>query len=271
MITPSGSDDTAVIQAALDTNGYAKLAPGDFHITSLNMTNRTGCTLEGCGYITRLNPLSAVAAVIDCTALSNGWLKGFRLSGFATPTIHPSIGILAAQKSGSASSDVVKIDDVRVDGYFNLAALFVLQVQSSMIRGSQFYNYQPGKITAAFTSNNFFGAVSDFCAINNGNDVHVSDWTLEACEFHNFAEGWAFWIGAVDSLRVYGGNMSSAHHDGVVSVNSCQVNGAQSNPGNIIFDGTTFYSDSGVQPLRAVQGMTQYVTFRDNSTSMPLT
>jgi hypothetical protein len=266
------SDDTPAIQAALNTKKRVILPEGDCRVTSLNITNRQGVTLEGQGALaTNLVPTQPGANVIDVTGSSNITLRNFRIFGTATPDVVPSTGILNAQMAGSYASDVTTIEHVRVEGYFSLASWYNLAVASSYVNGSQFYNYEPGGITAILTGNNFFGASSSFVPIDNSNSHVPSDWTIVATEFHNFGNGWTFWIGGAQSIRVYGGNMSSQH--AIVSMNSAVINGANSYPAAVIFDGTTFYSDNGIQPPCAVQGLSsgQYVTFRANQFSMPAT
>jgi hypothetical protein len=263
-------DDTPTIQAALNTAKRVILPEGNCRVTSLNITNRQGTTLEGQGALaTNLVPIRSGGSVIDLTGSSNITLKNFRVFGTANPSVVPSIGILNAQMAGSLASDVTTIEHVRVEGYFSLASWYNLAVQSSYVNGSQFYNYYPSAATAIMTGNNFFGASSSFVSIDNSNSNVPSDWTITATEFHNFGNGWTFWIGGAQSVRVYGGNMSSQHV--IVSMNAVTINGSNSYPAAIILDGTTFYSDNGIQPACAVSGLTQYITFRANQSSMPLT
>lgn len=271
------ADDTAAIQAAIDNTtpqGRVKvvLPMGQCRVSSLNVTNRQGVTIEGQGAATQIIPIQNGANVIDLTGTSTVTLRDFRICGYCDMNVVPSIGILAAQMNGNMNSDVVHIDNIRVDGKFTLAALYAYGVHSSSVAWSQFYNYQANGLTAILTSNNFFGAASAFVTINQANDSQVSDWTITGTEFHNFASGWAFWMGGVSSLRVYGGNMSSSGP--IASSNAVTISGVNTYPDTVIFDGTTFYSDNPPTAPYAVGGLTagQYITFRANKAhGMPLT
>lgn len=270
MITPSGSDDTPAIQAAINAKGYAELDAGNFQVSALDMTNRQGVALLGKGaMLTRLIPTANANAVIDVTGSSNARLNGLRIAGYTQPVV-PTIGILAAQMQGSAASDVLNMDDVRVDGTFGLAALYVLGVQSARVVGGQFYNYQPNGMACILTGNNIWGITSQFVTVSTANDMKVSDWSFFQTEFHHLASGWAMWMGGVDSVRFYGGNFSSSQAGGIVSNNAVIMGGATVYPENIIMDGSTFYSDFAPTAGVAVSGHIPSITFRANKHTMPL-
>ena len=284
LVTCTGPDDTEVIQAAINEHNHVILPAGICHVSNLDGTNHVdapngpkprGLVIEGQGLeLSQLWPNKSGVNIIDLTGSSNVTLSKFRICGYCTPKVVPSTGILSAQTSGSAASDVFGCDRVRVDGSFSLAAIYILSVASSNIEYCQFYNYQHGAITAIFTGNNFFGAASAFVSIDNANDQFPSDWTVTGSEFHNFGSDAALWFGGIVGARFYGGNASwgsNASGQAIVSVNAVTVKGSNSYPADIIFDGTTFYSDSGVQPACAVSGYTSAVTFRANFSSMPLT
>lgn len=270
MITPSGGDDTPIIQAELNAKGYAELDSGNFHVSQLDLTNRQGVALLGKGaMLTRLIPTANANAVIDVTGSSNARLNGLRIAGYTQPVV-PTIGILAAQMHGSGASDVLNMDDVRIDGTFGLAAFYVVGVQSSRVVGAQLYNYQPNGMACILTGNNIWGITSKFVTLSTANDMKVSDWTFLQSEFHNMANGWALWMGGVDSARFYGGNCSSSCQSGIVSNNAVIMGGVQVDPENIIFDGITFYSDFAPSALVAVSGNIPSITFRANKHTMPL-
>jgi hypothetical protein len=292
LVDCKGPDDTEVIQAAINKHNHVILPAGICHVSTLDGTNHVdplngpkprGLVIEGQGLeLSQLWPTKSGVNVIDLTGSSNVTLSKFRICGYCTPKVVPSTGILSAQTSGSAASDVFGCDRVRVDGSFSLAAIYILSVASSNIEYCQFYNYQPDKITAIFTGNNFFGAASTFATIDNANDQYPSDWTITGSEFHNLGNQAALWLGGILGARFYGGNAScgsaTCGHP-IVSVN--KVTGKDSRTGNdvdflpadIIFDGTTFYTDEGAQLTCGVSvdsGDPSAVTFRANFSSMPL-
>jgi hypothetical protein len=253
MIAPNGTDDTAAIQAALDGDGYAELACGDFRVSTLNLTNRTGPMLKGRGLNTRIIPLSASPAVIDCTGASNASLREFRLAGYQAG-VKPIVGILGAQMQGSSAADVLKIEGVRVDGNFALAALYVLGVQSSSIYGSQFYNYELNGMVGIFTGSNLWNVRSPFVTVSTANDMRVSDWEITSTEWHHLASGWALWLGAASMLKFRGGNASSSGP--IISNNAVNMAGGVVYPENVVLDGMTLYSDFAPAAPYALGGLT---------------
>lgn len=266
------ADDTAAVQAAINTGFPVRLPVGPCSISSLDLTNRSFPTLEGSGYGTQIIPLMSGVNVLDITGSNGATLRNFRIYG-NNPLIVPSNGILNAQMAGSEHSDTMLIDRVRVDGYFSLAAWFNLQVQSSAMRDSQLYNYQSGALTAIITGNNFFGATSAYQTINNANNCIPSDWTLSQIEIHNMGGGNALWMGGGDSIRFYGGNVSSNNGKSPVDWNAVTVNEATAYPKNCLFDSTTFYTDDGSTPSCAINDHTggHLPTLRNNTCAFPLT
>lgn len=276
MITPvcGTDDDTAAIQAAIDTGLPVQLPPGPCRISaSLNMTNRQGAMLVGCGIMaTQIIPIvSGINAIIDLTGSSNATLRDLRIFGYGDLTKVSKIGILSAQAADSYNSDATLIERVRVDGAFSLAAWFNLGVASSACAWSQFYNYQPGAMTTIFTGNNFFGAASDRTAIDNSNTHVPSDWTLFQTETHNMGNAAALWIGGAQSCRWYGGNISSSAL--CVDNNAVTIGGANAYPQYNLFDGTTFYNDNAPAPAFAIKNNCPPAyapTLRNNFCPFPL-
>jgi len=274
-ITPlcGTSDDTAAVQAAIDTGFPVLLPAGYINIRSLDLTNKQGAVLKGCGILaTNIIPLQSGVNVIDVTGSSNTTLSDFHISGATVPTISPSVGILNAQPAASYSSDVTLIERVRVDGYFGTAAWYNLGVASSAVSFAQFYNYTAGGQVAILTGNNGWGAVSHFTTIDNSNNHMPSDWTLTQVELHNLGSGGSLWIGGANSIRFFGGNMSSS---GIpVSINAVVTgSGSVAYPSQIIFDGTTFYNDFAPAPPRAITnnaGPACAPIMRGNQSSFPL-
>lgn len=271
------SDDTAAVQAAINTfrttGAPVQLPIGPCKISSLDMTNTSGIIFRGCGMKSPIIPITNGANVIDLVGANNPCLRDIHIGGAVNPSITPATGILIGQKSGSYVADTHFFDNVRVDGYFNLAAFFNLAVASSSMRNCQFYNYLTGAITAILTGNNFFGAASTHTTIDNSNTHVPSDWTFSQVEFHNVIANNALWIGGASSHRFYGGNISVANTASPVSYNSVVIGGVTTPPKDIFFDGTTFYSDATPLPATAVlnnAGTTYAPTFRANDCAFPL-
>jgi hypothetical protein len=248
------ADDTPAVQAAIDSGMPVLLPVGQIRISSLNMTNRQGAVLRGCGNLaTDIIPTQSGVNVIDLTGSSNTTLSDFHIAGASVSGIYPLTGILSAQAAGSYTSDVTMMDHIRVDGYFTLAAWFNLGVVSSAASMCQFYNYFPGSQVLVITGNNFFGAQSFFTALDQSNNFMPSDWTFTQVELHNLGGGWSLWIGGAQSIRFYGGNIASSHVP--VSINAViSGSGAQINPADIVIIGTTFYNDAPPSPGSAISG-----------------
>jgi hypothetical protein len=250
IVNGGNSDDTPEIQAAVDS-GYAEFLPKIYNVTSVNVTNRLGTVIKGCGrLLSCLIPKQSGVNVFDLTGSSNITLESFRISTTIT-TLVPRTGILNAQRQGDYSSDATTLRDIRIDGHFSLSAWYNLQVASSYSIGSHFYNYQAGCPAVIHTGNNFFGAASQFQTINNANDHTPSDWTFVQNEIHSIGAGQGFWMGGTQSYRYYGGNIASSICP--VDMNGVVVSGQVINPTNVIFDGTTFYADFAPLPAVAIR------------------
>ncbi len=271
-ITCGLPDDTPTAQAVLDAGQPLLLPFVNCNIRALNATNRLGPWISGFGLMSQITPIQSGVNVIDAVGSSNVTLKNFRICGMCNPSITPTTGILAAQNSTNYASDSLQIDHVRVDGNFTLAAFYNLQVASSQVIFSQFYNYTPGGIVVVMTGNNFMGAASEFTSINNANNYVPSDWTFDQVEIHELGglpnAGTGLWIGGLTSFRMYGGNISSSHE--MVSNNAVIVNGQVAIPGFNIIDGTTFYNDYAPAPACAFRnnaGAGALPLFRANAIS----
>lgn len=261
MILPSGGDDTAAIQNAINAGGLVELSKGVFHVGQLNLTDRFGVTLRGESMMaTVLLPNVANSVMIDRTGSWDIALEHFQLGAYGH-SIVPKVGILDANSTanGGNASNVNHVDRIRTDGSFSVAASFVYGMSSASFMRSQFFNY--AGMAHVVTANNIAGwGVSSSFATINSTDFAPSDLSYFQCEFHNMNQGWAIWMGAADSLRFYGGNVSSSA--AMVSVNAAMVNGATVNSRDIIFDGTTFYSDGPPNSPVAISGQISAVSTR---------
>lgn len=254
------ADDTPAIQAAVNaalaSDGIVELPAGQCYVSSLDLTGAQGLIVRGKGRDrTWLNAIQNGAVVVDLTGALNVLLADFQLGKF-NDTVVPAVGILTAQMAGNHQSNMIHFERLYVSGSYSVAAWYNLGVDSSSVYASQFYNYQNGIGTVVFTAYNWPGVQSAFKSI--ATDAYPpSDWSMFQVEMHNFsptasasAGGWALWIGGGQELRWYGGNVSGQSPDGWASLN--YAGGVPSK--NIIFDGTTFYSDNGVPASCAVHG-----------------
>jgi hypothetical protein len=264
-------DDTAAVQAAINTN-VVLLPNGPCYVSQLNGINKVGLFISGFGLNSELVPIrSGVNAVLDLTGSSHVILKDFRICGDCAPSISPTVALLLAQAQGSASSDALRIQNVRIDGCSSLASIYNLQVPSSRMLNSQIYN-RCG-FTMIHTGNNFFGAASAFVKINAANNMVPSDWDIFGTEVHQLNTATpqsAIWLGGVNGYRHFGGNISSSNHP--VSINAVAINGVVVGPNHLIFDGTTFYSDSApvAQCALKLDAAVPDLQLRGNPTGFPL-
>jgi hypothetical protein len=245
------SDDTPAIQAAFDAGGLTKLPSGVCKVCSLNGTNRPA-TLQGDGIWTAIFPICSGMNLMDFTGSGTVTVRDFHICGTCTPGIVPKIGILTAF-SDVNTADVFTMDKVRIDGSFSTASLFIYQTASSSVSASQIYNYKAGAVTTVMTGNiSGWGVSSAFATINPLANSAPSDWTFTAVEQHNLGSGNVLWIGGANSIRFFGGNLSSSGLP--VSINAVpNSSGGVTYPGNIMFSGTTFYSDFPPTPPCAIQ------------------
>ena len=252
-----GLDDTAAIQAALDAariarGGVVQLPLGTCRVRALNGRDLAGVRIEGVtAYGTLLMPLESGGIVLDLTGSYDVTLARFLMGNGNQPGAPmPLVGLLTAQADErTPTSNLIHLDQVVTQGSFAWAAWLNLGVASSTVMRSQFYNYTAGVGSVVFIAHNWMGLVSPFGPLMAG-DFPPTDWTLTGVEIHNMAGGVALWLGGADSLRFFGGNLSVNGSPWFVTVN---VAGTWPTGPNLIFDGTTFYTDDGSVPRCLIQ------------------
>lgn len=252
-ITCGQPDDTPAINAAAAAGGFVQIPLGVCNVsTGVNGTNQFGFVLTGYGPNSVLNGIQTGAPIVDLTGASHPIVSNLRIT--TNYGIQSQAGILNAQTKGSYSSDATRIQNVRIDGTYQIAAHYDLGVASSSVAYSQFYNYTPGGFTSIHTSGNGWGGHSLYTTIDDANDKPPSDWTFIQVENHdlgivNGAAGTAVWLGATGNFRWIGGNISSSGTR--VTINATpnpHAPGSAMYPINVSFHGTTFYSDQPPSP-----------------------
>lgn len=243
-----GTDDTVAFQAAIDAaktaptgDGHVRFPEGTYGITSLNLTGLDGFIFEGAGHqTTRLMPLSSSVHVLDLTGSAGVTLKDFQIGAFNQTPV-PTTAILVAA-SNTVDPDRLHFENLYITGKYTHATVYVYGVASSDWINCDTYNYQSGNIpTLYFSGTNASGLVSTYTTIGSGTKS-TSDWTLTACETHDFtgnASSAALRLDTVSQFRYFGGNISQSMNAGnqyVVLEGACA---------HLLFHGPTFYSDTG--------------------------
>lgn len=258
----TGIDDTGVLQAVLDTvrtdgGGIITLPHGICRTRALNGRYLIGVRIEGVSATaTRLIPLESDGVMLDLTDAADVTLANFSIGNWNQGAALPRIGLLTAQSdTANPKSNVVHLDRLSLVGTFSWAAWLNLGGVSSTVMRSQFSNFSSGIGTVVFLAYNWPGLTSSFGPLMVG-DFPPTDWTFTGVEIHNFGSGVALWLGGADSLRFFGGNMSV--NNGFPYFVTVNVAGRTPTGPNLIFDGTTFYTDDGSVPrclIQSNQGM----------------
>ena len=269
-----GVDDTLALQSDIDRariarGGIIQLPFGTCRVRALNGRNLIGVRIEGItSFGSILAPLESGGIMFDLTDSFDITLTRFTLGNPWQPTTHtPLVGLLTAHADlATPSSNLIHLDQLVISGTFGWAAWINLGVTSSTVIRSQFYNFSPGIGTVVFVAYNWMGLTSPFGPLMTGNSG-PTDWTFLGSEIHNFGGGAALWLGGADSLRFFGGNISvNLGFPHFVDVN---VAGTIPTGPNLIFDGTTFYTDDGSRPRCLVQSNQGPLPVRVNSLGIP--
>ena len=282
-ITCGTADDTTAIQQAIDEARtifdpvapvqVVQLPPGPCYVSSLNMTARAGIMLRGPSL---LIPITSGSVVLDLSGSAAITLRDIRIGGqnnlghsTGVQGTVPRLGILISQIAGPLDgwSNKIILDTVQVDGEYSVGTVFILGVPSSQILNSQFTQFYPSP-NVWITGNWWWDSMSPYQTMVAHATSLPTDWTITGTEFHNFAQQAGLWIGAAQDIRIYGGNISAKGFV-AVDINAVSFEGQGIGPARIILDGTTFYSDSGVQGPCAVRGAEGVVSFRANFHSQP--
>lgn len=185
-VWPSGGDDTAAIQAALDAGGAVRLAPGTFAVTGLTVAE-SNVTLEGSGVgVTTLanshatNPTVRIRRVADGTERNeNVTVRGLRFS----PSVSRAAGVPEVHVGYAWN---VVLEDLRFDGGLGpMPALSsgtlpdrgsligrCIQVGTTDDPGGDGYKFRTvfGRVRSVYAEN-----VTEFLWIGNATDWWFSD------------------------------------------------------------------------------------------------
>lgn len=222
------SDSTAInaaIAAAIVVGTKVVFPSGNYVLNiGINATNAFGLVLEGVAYAAntqaivgtgvRLLPVSNDMVVLDLTASYAAFVRNLQI-GSQPSAVRAGVGILLAQKSGSAASNLIRLENVFVTGRYSIAALYNYGVPSSYILGSDFYNYENGVYTAVWTRDNVNGVTSAYQTIAAGEQA-FGDWTILGSTFHQNAAtpGIPVRLRGVWRMRFLGGNFEIANPGG---------------------------------------------------------
>ena len=253
--TGNGStDDTAAIQAGINycRTNHATLyvPPGTYVISTLDLTQGTGFSVVGAGRgVTTFMPKSGTVAystsvghLFDLTGSFFLSLENFQIGAFNQTPV-PATAFFCAQTSTN-SSNYLFWKNVYATGKYRVATIYNTSVESCRLLDCEFYNYQNSSAsTLYFSKNNIAGLTSAYATMSSSALV-PNDWTFVGCEIHDFTENAssvALNLDQVATLRFIGGNISAAASAG-------QYMSMQNGASNLVFDGTTFYSDIGPAP-----------------------
>lgn len=254
--TGDGStDDTSAINAAItaarSVPGIVFFPPGNFSVSSINMTLTTGVTLQGCGVqATYIMPRSGSTNVIDCTGATGIGLRDFQIGLYNAAAAQTAI--LIACDSGHASGlDRFHLENLYVAGSYSKATVYIYGMQSSDAVNCDFYNYRSAGGTVLYlTGQNTASAASDYATIATAS-INTTNWTFDACEIHDFTgsgtSGYPVRLNGtgagVGELCWIGGNISA---NGTGAVNASQFVYMAGSVGGVSFSGgTTMYADTG--------------------------
>lgn len=263
-------DDTQAIQSAINAartaGGTVYFPPGDYSVSSLNLTLlEKGVVLKGAGTghkTSRILPNTSDVHLLDLTGSRYVNLENLHIGPYPQldlvdlsnvfprqiPT--PLTAILLAQVE-SYKSNAVHFENLFVSGKFKIASIYCYGVPSSSMVNCDMYNLYEDSAAPViwFTRENTAGVSSQFTAIFGGSPqmggTNTSDWTLTGCEIHELANVWniggrtlspSVRLHNTMQMRWIGGNISGA---GPYYVHCTGENRW------IAFVGTTFYSDFG--------------------------
>lgn len=258
------ADQTVSIQAAIDAakavGGGTVLFPavGTYCVTQLNATQAVCCQLslniQGAAAVAgaRLMPMQNVNAVIDVTGTSPFNLNNMSM-GLDHQVATPTVGLLIAPTTGNPGIDFYNLNNSFLTGRYAKATLYLDRAASSTCRKVSFINYfQGGGAGYAMiaTNNNVYGVSSAFQSTLVGVES-VSDWNFTGCEWHTIASGGgtslfsAMFLDSTANFQFFGGNAASSNPS-IITISGTTL--------NLLFQGTTFYSDVGPQPQHVFGG-----------------
>ena len=261
-----GTDNAGVINSAIAslTHGGTVLLPAGYILASdINMTNTDSVVLAGAGPGVNANGYGTVLvptqtgnhAFIDLSGTAKPVVRDLQIQTTRSPVVE-GIGILVANTT-TAHTTLVKIEDVFVTNTWSNKALYLWGSQDSVIRDSQFWNYNqtlygqpPGQVVLYETRDNVYSASSDFATLASGSQA-CGNLTLSNVEAHDqrtgggTTNGVALYDRGCGETKIYGGLYSSSTALGVITFEGA-TDGTY--PFNFMSLGSNFYTENGTAP-----------------------
>jgi hypothetical protein len=263
------ADSTAAINAAIAhaaTMGNASIGiankgtlvyfpAGCYSVGSINCTKFSGLTLfaAASSVILYCNRLTTPAPVVDFTGSSGCNITGIIVSGslpfsLTPPSVLPTVGILLAGSTLGGDSNKVCVTDCGSLGFFSVAPVYLYNSSDNIIRSSGFQQgYQSGKSLFVGTTN--IWAVSSLYATIATASTNAGDNTFLACEWHNMSYATPAVASTAPTIHFYGAANQRFFGGNCASSGGPQHVLFEGSNREIIFSGTTFYSDSGTAAL----------------------
>jgi hypothetical protein len=189
------TDSTPGIQNAVGfaengAGGDVQFNSGSYGVTSVNMTNpNRPIRVLGLGPLsggTNLVAMSNVTAVLDATGHDAIQIANIQVSsGVAVP----GIGLLVSPSAAIHGIDVIRVENVRITGFFGTAAFYMDRIYGgTFINTSSFQYSTSAQAGFVMTGTNVSGVSSAFTttcsATCNGT---IGSFTFVRSEFHDFS------------------------------------------------------------------------------------
>jgi hypothetical protein len=256
-------DNTSFIQNAINATrtagGGTIQVPvnGTYCIQHLDFTNGPAMSLKGASTVngSRLMPMQSNIAVMDWTGTSQVDIENITVGQFNQLAI-PTYGLVISPSNPNSGIDFNFLSKIFWTGQYTAATIYLDRTASSTCQKSSFLNYYQGApntgFVGIFTNNNIFSYSSPFATTFVGAES-MSDWNFTGCEFHSIKQSGgvaAFAVLYLDNtanLQFFGGNMATSHA-GIITL-------APGTATNTLFQGTTFYADTGPGPVNVFTGV----------------
>ncbi len=220
-------------------------------IESLDCTECVGLTIKGegsWGSTVYADGQSVSLPVFDCTQSNYVIIENLSIFAMSPsgmpPTVWPQCGVLFSAGIVN-SSNKNKISDSNIIGWFNLAALGVLNSTNNNFYSSVFYTYNLNAPAIYVGKNNSLGFSSGYTSITATPQV-ANENAFFGCEIHNSKQGDpacnTIWLDGAQTYQMFGGIVdgSGSGQPVVYLQNDCR---------KILFTGVKFYNESAYRPL----------------------
>jgi len=248
------TDDTLAIQAAINASSSIFFPSGNYIVsTALNISSFTGGKfLYGVkGLIaSRIQwQGNTIGPVIDGSGSIFLQIRDLRIE--TTITYPVEVGMLFSRTS-AASSDLHRIDNVRVYGYFTKAAVYELTSERNNHTNCYYETLSAGGYAYAREGTNSLVVTSPYNTLvaYDGNTAGI----LVGCSIYNTSGGIAVLLNGVSDFNIIGGDMKVTTGDTCISfkggANGVNILGVRmegvSNPHTIKFEDAGTYQDVNI-------------------------